>query len=418
MSIQEEILKLARGVKEASRCLLKCSGKLKDEVLIAMSRTIRENKDLLLEANQRDIALAQEENLPPALIDRLLLNDKRIDSMADGLKDVAQLKDPVGEVVGMWRRPNGLQIGQIRVPLGVVGIIYESRPNVTADATGLCLKSGNAIILRGGREAINSNKAIASLLQETLRGYGFPKFLITLIESTDRAWVQELVKLNGYIDVVILRGGKALLDVIGQESKVPIIAHGEGNCHTYVDKDADIDMAVKIAFNAKVQRPGVCNAMETLLVHKERAEEFLPIIAKKLKEAQVEIRGCPRTREIITDIDEAIEEDWYKEYLDLILAVKVVGSLDEAIDHINRYGSSHSEAIVTSSYQNSRRFLEEVDAAAVYVNASTRFTDGGEFGLGAEIGISTQKLHARGPMGLRELTTTKFIILGDGQIRE
>ncbi|HAV42755.1 TPA: glutamate-5-semialdehyde dehydrogenase [bacterium] len=418
MSIQEEILKLAREVKEASRYLSKCSSKLKDEVLLAMSKKIKEKKDLLLEANQKDIASAEEENLPPALIDRLLLNDKRIDSMADGLKDVAQLKDPVGEVVGMWRRPNGLQIGQIRVPLGVVGIIYESRPNVTADATGLCLKSGNAIILRGGREAINSNKAIASLLQEALKRHDLPEPLITLIESTDRAWVQELVKLNGYIDVVILRGGKALLNVIGQESKVPIIAHGEGNCHTYIDKGADIDMAVKIAFNAKVQRPGVCNAMETLLVHKERAEEFLPIIAKKLKEAQVEIRGCPRTREIITDIDEAIEEDWYKEYLDLILAVKVVGSLDEAIDHINRYGSSHSEAIVTSSYQNSRRFLEEVDAAAIYVNASTRFTDGGEFGLGAEIGISTQKLHARGPMGLRELTTTKFIILGDGQIRE
>lgn len=418
MSIQEEVLSLAGEAKEASRILAKSSSKLKDKTLLDMARAIEENRDFLIGENKKDIDFAKENNLSGALVDRLLLNDKRINGMVDGLRDVVGLSDPVGEVVGMWRRPNGLQIGRVRVPLGVVGIIYESRPNVTADAAGLCLKSGNVIILRGGKEAINSNKAVTSLLRSALKENGLPEALVTLIESTDRAWVRELVKLNGYVDIVILRGGKTLLDAIGEEARVPIVAHGEGNCHTYVDGDADLQMAAKIAFNAKVQRPGVCNAMETLLVHKDIAARFLPEIARQLEKVQVEIRGCQKTKEIVSQVKQAAEEDWAREYLDLILAVKVVDSLDEAIDHINRYGSSHSEAIVTSSYENSRRFLEGVDAAAVYVNASTRFTDGGEFGLGAEIGISTQKLHARGPMGLKELTTTKFIILGDGQIRE
>lgn len=420
MSIYDEIIKIATNSKQASLKLANLSSKVKDEALLSMANALEEQVNLIMEENKKDLDYAKEKGLSSALVDRLLLNERRIKAMITGLRDIASLPDPVGEIISMKKRPNGLQVGKVRVPLGVIGIIYEARPNVTADAAGLCLKSGNAVILRGGTEAINSNKIIAKILNDAAVSAGIPKNSISLIEITEREAVQTLVKLNQLVDVIILRGGKQLMEAIGKDATVPIIAHGEGNCHVYVDKEAELDMAINIAFNAKVQRPGVCNAMETLLVHKDKAEEFLPQIIAKLKSANVEIRGCENTRKIVPDPDivEATEEDWSKEYLDLILAVKVVNSLDEAIEHINKYGSSHSEAIVTSSYRNARKFLQEVDAAAVYVNASTRFTDGGEFGLGSEIGISTQKLHARGPMGLVELTTTKFIIFGDGQIRE
>ncbi|MEW6618256.1 MAG: glutamate-5-semialdehyde dehydrogenase [bacterium] len=419
MEIKDEVTKIANLSKQASFKLSNLSSKIKDTALLAMAKAIEESANIILEENKKDLEFAKSQGLSSALIDRLTLNEKRIKVMADGLRDVANLPDPIGEIISMSKRPNGLQIGRVRIPLGVVGIIYEARPNVTADAVGLCLKSGNAVILRGGTEAINSNKIIVRILDSAAISIGIPQNSVSLIEITDRQAVRELVKLNHLIDVIILRGGKGLIETIGEETKVPIIAHGEGNCHVYVDCPADLAMAAEIAFNAKVQRPGVCNAIESLLVHQDVAREFLPTIINRLKSAKVEIRGCPQTREIVSEgIIQATEEDWYKEYLDLILAVKVVSGLDEAIEHINIYGSSHSEAIVTSSYRNARRFLQEVDAAAVYVNASTRFTDGAEFGLGAEIGISTQKLHARGPMGLVELTTTKFIILGDGQIRE
>jgi glutamate-5-semialdehyde dehydrogenase len=414
----DSLIKIATQVKQASYGLANLSTRVKNDALLAMARALEEATGQILEENKKDLTYAIEKGISDALIDRLALDEKRVMAMAKGLRDVIALPDPVGEVISMSRRPNGLQIGRVRVPLGVIGIIYEARPNVTADTAGLCLKSGNAVILRGGKEAINSNKIIANILGKAAAAAGVPQGSISLIEDTDRQAVRELVKLHNIVDVIILRGGKSLLEAIGTESSVPIISHGEGNCHVFVDRDADLLMAERIVFNAKVQRPGVCNAAESLLVHKDIACEFLPRTISQLKEAGVEIRGCLKTKEIVPDIIEAIEGDWSKEYLGLILSVKVVDSLDEAIEHINKYGSSHSEAIVTSSYSGARRFLQEIDAAAVYVNASTRFTDGGEFGLGAEMGISTQKLHARGPMGLVELTTLKFIIFGDGQIRE
>lgn len=418
MNIKDDIIKIATQAKQASRKLANLSSKVKNDALLAMAKALEDNLLQILEENKKDLANAKEKEMSAALIDRLSLNEKRVIAMAAGLRDIAALPDPIGEIGSMCRRPNGLQIGKMRVPLGVIGIIYEARPNVTADAAGLCFKSGNAVILRGGSEAINSNKIIASILEESAVSMGMPSHSISLVENTDRQAVRELVKLNGLVDVIILRGGKSLIEAIGTEASVPIISHGAGNCHVFVDRDADLLMATRIVFNAKVQRPGVCNAMESLLVHKDIAREFLPEMIGQLKGAGVEVRGCVETRSIVPDILEATEDDWGKEYLDLILSIKVVELLDEAIEHIHKYGSSHSEAIVTSSYANAGRFLQEVDAAAVYVNASTRFTDGGEFGLGAEMGISTQKLHARGPMGLVELTTTKFIILGDGQIRE
>jgi len=414
----DTIIKIAAQAKQASRGLANLSARVKNDALLSMAKALEEATGQIMEENKKDLIYAKEKGLPAVLIDRLALNEKRVMAMAAGLMDVVAIPDPVGEVTSMWRRPNGLQIGRVRVPLGVIGIIYESRPNVTADTAGLCLKSGNAVILRGGKEAINSNKIIADILGKAATAAGIPQNSISFIENTDRQAVRELVKLHNLVDVIILRGGKSLLEAVGTESSVPIISHGEGNCHVFVDKDADLSMAARIVFNAKVHRPGVCNAAESLLVHRDIAIEFLPGMINQLKEAGVEIRGCLETKRIVPDILEATEDDWSKEYLDLILSVKIVDSLDDAIEHINRYGSSHSEAIVTSSYANSRRFLQEVDAAAVYVNASTRFTDGGEFGLGAEMGISTQKLHARGPMGLVELTTLKFIIFGDGQIRE
>lgn len=418
MELKEQVIRMARKAKQASQKLAKLSSTVKNEALLKMAQVLETHKDKILKLNHKDIVLAKAKGLPLALIDRLTLNEKRIKQMCDGLRQIAQLEDPVGKIESMWRRPNGLLIGRMRVPLGVIGIIYESRPNVTVDAAGLCLKAGNAVILRGGSEAINSNIALIDALSEAIQEVGLPGECIQLVRTTDRKAVGEMLKLNEYIDVIIPRGGESLIKMVTENSTIPVIKHYKGVCHVYVDEEADLKMAEKIAFNAKVQRPGVCNAMETLLVAEKIADKFLPVVIRKLQEAGVEIRGDEKTCKISPNVKRATEEDWSTEYLDLILSVKVVSGIDEAIAHINRYGSHHSDAIVTNSYIKSRKFLREVDSAAVYVNASTRFTDGGEFGLGAEIGISTDKLHARGPMGVKELTTTKFIILGEGQIRE
>jgi len=418
MELKEQVIRMARKAKQASQKLAKLSSTVKNEALLKMAQILETHKDKILKLNHKDIVLAKAKGLPPALIDRLTLNEKRIKQMCDGLRQIAQLEDPVGKIESMWRRPNGLLIGRMRVPLGVIGIIYESRPNVTVDAAGLCLKAGNAVILRGGSEAINSNIALTDALSEAIQEVGLPGECIQLVRTTDRKAVGEMLKLNEYIDVIIPRGGESLIKMVTENSTIPVIKHYKGVCHVYVDEEADLKMAEKIAFNAKVQRPGVCNAMETLLVAEKIADKFLPVVIRKLQEAGVEIRGDEKTCKISPNVKRATEEDWSTEYLDLILSVKVVSGIDEAIAHINRYGSHHSDAIITNSYIKSRKFLREVDSAAVYVNASTRFTDGGEFGLGAEIGISTDKLHARGPMGVKELTTTKFIILGEGQIRE
>jgi glutamate-5-semialdehyde dehydrogenase len=413
----DELILKGEKAKKASYKLANLSSLIKDDALKKMSELLIKEKAKILEANAIDVQNAVDRGIKGALIDRLTLNEKRIAAMAEGLLQIAALPDPVGEVVSMWKRPNGLQIGQKRVPIGVVGMIYEARPNVTVDAAGLCIKSGNAVILRGGSEAINSNKAIISVIDTALAEAGMPEGTVQLIEDTSRETVARMMKLNKYIDVLIPRGGEGLINSVVQNSTVPVIQTGTGNCHVYVDGDADLDMAERIIVNAKTSRPGVCNAAETMLVDEAVAQEFLPKVLKTLQGLNVEIRGCERTRAIYSDCLPAAEEDWDKEYLDYILAVKVVGGIDEAIEHINRHGTKHSEAIVTTNYNKAQRFLNEIDAAAVYVNASTRFTDGGEFGFGAEIGISNQKLHARGPVGLKELTTIKYIIYGEGQIR-
>lgn len=415
MAIREEMLELARRAKEARPGLATLSRAVKDAALLAMADALVAEGEELLAANRRDLDAA--EGLSKAMIDRLTLSQARIEAMAEGLRQVAALPDPVGEMERVWVRPNGLRIGKMRVPIGVVLVIYESRPNVTADAAGLCLKSGNPCILRGGSEAIHTNSAIAAVLSRAAREQGVPADAIQFVETTDREAVGALVELEDYIDVVIPRGGKGLIKAISERSNIPVIKHLDGVCHTFVDASADFDMALRICHNAKVQRPGVCNAMETLLVHADIAEEFLPLVAADLEAAGVELRGCERSRRIVPSMKAATEEDWYAEYLDLILAVRVVPGLEEAIDHINRYGSAHSDAIVTGDYSAAMRFLEGVDSAVVYVNASTRFTDGFEFGFGAEIGISTNRLHARGPMGLYELTTYKYVVFGSGQIR-
>lgn len=413
----DELILKGEKAKKASYKLANLSSLIKDDALKKMSELLIKEKAKILEANAIDVQNAVDRGIKGALIDRLTLNEKRIAAMAEGLLQIAALPDPVGEVVSMWKRPNGLQIGQKRVPIGVVGMIYEARPNVTVDAAGLCIKSGNAVILRGGSEAINSNKAIISVIDAALAEAGMPEGTVQLIEDTSRETVARMMKLNKYIDVLIPRGGEGLINSVVQNSTVPVIQTGTGNCHVYVDGDADLDMAERIIVNAKTSRPGVCNAAETMLVDEAVAREFLPKVLKTLQGLNVEIRGCERTRAIYGDCLPATEEDWDKEYLDYILAVKVVGGIDEAIEHINRHGTKHSEAIVTTNYNKAQRFLNEIDAAAVYVNASTRFTDGGEFGFGAEIGISNQKLHARGPVGLKELTTIKYIIYGEGQVR-
>lgn len=417
MTIKEMVLQKAKAAKKAARGLANVSSTVKNDALIAMADGLMDATEALKAENAKDMEYGCGKGLSSALMDRLELTDKRIAGMASGLKEIAALPDPIGEVTRMSLRPSGLQIGKVRVPIGVIGIIYESRPNVTADAAALCLKSGNAIILRGGSEAINSNTAIAKILVEAAVAAGLPEGCIQLIDITDRQAVMDMLKLDEYIDMIVARGGHGLIKTVTENSTIPVAKHSAGLCHTYVDTGADLKMAEEICFNAKVQRPGVCNAMETLLVHKDEAEKFLPGMIRRLQEAGVEIRGCSETRKIFPSVAEAVEEDWRTEYLDLILSIKVVGDIDEAIDHIMTFGSLHSDAIVTKDYDRSRKFLNEVDSAAVYVNASTRFTDGNEFGLGAELGISTQKLHSRGPMGLEDLTSQKYIIFGSGQIR-
>ena len=402
--------------KQAARKLA-VAGSQKDKALEAIADALTAHTQEILAANGEDLDAARANGMSQSLLDRLALNEKRIQGMAQGVRQVAAQPDPVGQVLEGSLRPNGLRIEKVSVPLGVVGMIYEARPNVTADAAALCLKAGNAVILRGGKEAFRSNRAIAQVMRQTVESAGLPADSIQLVEDTSRASSVEMMGLTGYLDVLIPRGGAGLIRTVVENSRVPVIETGVGNCHVYVDDAADTDMAVNIIFNAKTSRPSVCNAIETVLVHKDAAQQVLPAVKAKLDEKQVEIRGCERTCQILSGCTPATEEDWSTEYLDYILAVKVVDSLDEAMDHIARYSSGHSECIVTENYAHAERFLNEVDSAAVYVNASTRFTDGGEFGLGAEVGISTQKLHARGPMGVRQLTSQKFIIRGSGQIR-
>lgn len=413
----DELKKIGIQAKEAEAVLRTLERGRKDEVLKRAAEYLVRWETALLEANEKDMEAAREKGMAQGLLDRLALNGTRIESMAEGLLQVAAAEDPVGEVLHMNKRPNGLMIGQKRVPLGVVGIIYEARPNVTADAFGLCFKAGNAVILKGGSDALCSNRAIVAVLQKALSDCGVCAGAVQLIESQDRQVTARFMKMNEYVDVLIPRGGAGLIRTVVQESTVPVIETGTGNCHIYVDASADLDMAAEILLNAKTQRIGVCNACESLVVHEAVADSFLPLAAARLAEKNVEMRGDEKAMAVDKSIVPAQEEDWGKEYLDYILSVKVVRNIDEAIAHINRYNTGHSEAIVTKDYENAQRFLDEIDAAAVYVNASTRFTDGGEFGFGAEIGISTQKLHARGPMGLKELTTAKYIIYGNGQVR-
>ena len=418
MSIREEVISQADAAKEASRKLAKAGTNEKNKALNEIADKLLERQEEILEINKKDMEKGRENNLNKALLDRLKLTKERIEGMARGLREVAAQEDPIGEVPEMWKRPNGLQIGKIRVPLGVIGIIYEARPNVTVDVAGLCLKSGNTVILRGGSNAFNSNQILTNIIQDGLVEAGLPKESVQLIPTTDRQAVDVLLSLNNHLDVLIPRGGEGLIQKVVNDSKVPVIETGVGNCHVYVNKDADLTKAKKIVFNAKYSRPAVCNAAETLLVDEEIAEEFLPEMARIFAESNVELRGCERTKEIVPKVKEATKEDYATEFKDYILAVKVVDNYEEGVEHIYQYGTNHSEAIITENYTTARAFLDDIDAAAVYVNASTRFTDGGQFGLGAETGISTQKLHARGPMGLKELTTTKYIIMGNGQIRE
>lgn len=412
-----ELIIKAENAKKASYKLSNTSTVDKNKGLLKIAQMLIDNANDIFAANAIDVENAKAKGVTTALIDRLTLNEKRVNDMAEGLRQIASLPDPVGEVISAWKRPNGLQIGQQRVPLGVIGIIYEARPNVTVDAAALCLKSGNVAILRGGSEAINSNKAIVNIISKALKEAGIPEAAVQLIEDTGRETAVEMMKLNKYIDVLIPRGGAGLIQTVVKNASVPVIETGTGNCHVYVDGDGDLEMGERIIINAKTSRPAVCNAAETLLVDEKIAEKFIPKVLKSLRDMNVEIRGCEKTQKLFSDVKPATEEDWDTEYLDYILAVKVVNGIDEAIEHINAHGTRHSEAIITNNYDKARKFQQEVDAAAVYVNASTRFTDGFEFGFGAEIGISNQKLHARGPLGLKELTTIKYIINGNGQIR-
>ena len=411
------LLQLGINAKEAENTMRTITTDQKNQVLAAVADHLIASTDKLLEANAVDVANAKQNHMPEGLVDRLMLSPERIEGMAEGLRQLVALEDPIGEVTGMKKRPNGLLIGQKRVPLGVVGIIYEARPNVTADAFGLCFKTGNVVILKGGSDAIHSNEAIVDCIRESLKACGITENAIQLIADTSRETAAEFMKMNEYVDVLIPRGGKGLIKAVVNQSTIPVIETGTGNCHIYVDESADLDMAVNIILNAKTQRVGVCNACESLLVHANVKEKLLPVLAQKLKEKHVEMRADKEAHELMPGSVDATEEDWGTEYLDYILSIKVVYSVDEAIAHINHYNTGHSEAIITNDYTNAQKFLDEVDAAAVYVNASTRFTDGFEFGYGAEIGISTQKLNARGPMGLLALTTTKYIIYGNGQIR-
>jgi glutamate-5-semialdehyde dehydrogenase len=417
ITTKEAVELFCRRAKEAAALVSRAGTDAKNGALLAMARGLRGKAALLKEENRKDLSAGEAKGLSRALMDRLTLSDAGIEQMARGIEEVAALPDPVGEVERMHRRPNGLWVGRMRIPLGVIGIIYESRPNVTADAAALCVKSGNAVILRGGSEAIRSNMAIARVLREALEEAGLPADAVSMIDRTDREAIDEMLKAEEYIDLIIPRGGEGLIRSVAEKSRIPVIKHYKGVCHVYVDEDHDPDMALSICVNAKTQRPGVCNAMETLLVHEKAAPAFLPKAAAELSARGVELRGCPRTRELVAGIAPAQEEDWGAEYLDLILSVRIVPSMEAAMEHIRRYGSLHTEAIVTRDHARAMRFVREVDSSLVLVNASTRFNDGFELGLGAEIGISTTKIHAFGPMGLTELTTTKFIAFGDGQVR-
>ncbi|MFC1883983.1 glutamate-5-semialdehyde dehydrogenase [Thermodesulfobacteriota bacterium] len=417
MSIKQMIGDIAQSAREASRIIRGVERAQKDSALELMASKLIEKRELIIEENKKDLSDAKKAGLSAAMIDRLTINEEVIKSMAGGLKDVAALPDPVGQVTGMWKRPNGLQVGRVRIPLGVIGFIYESRPNVTVDAAALCLKSGNAVILKGGSEAINSNLILAKILDEALKESKLPQKAIQVVPTTDREAVNILISLDQFIDIVIPRGGEGLIRLVTNNSKIPVLKHFVGVCHIYIDEFADLKMAEEICFNAKVQRPGVCNAMETMLVHKSVAAEFLPTMLGRFFEAGVEIRGCPETVKLVPETKKASEDDWPAEFLDLILAVRVIPDMDTALDHIEKFSSNHTEAIITDNYHNAHRFLAMVDSSVVLVNASTRFNDGNQLGLGAEIGINTSKLHAFGPMGLEELTTTKFIVYGQGQVR-
>ncbi len=415
--MKREIVELARKTKEASRFVAKIPSGVKEELLLKIADRIDKEREFLQRENRKDVEKAREAGLPKAMIQRLELTDKVIDSMVKGTREIALQPDPVGEIEGMWRRPSGIVVGRMRIPIGVVCMIYESRPNVTLDAAALCIKSGNAVILRGGSEAINSNKAIGKVINEALKEFGLPENVVSVVPITDREAIKVLLELEDYIDLVIPRGGEALIRFVVQNSRIPVLKHYKGVCHIFVDESADQDMALNICVNAKVQKPGVCNAVETILVHEGIAKGFVPKLVAELEKHGVEIRGCEKVRAIVPSVKEATEEDWYAEYLDLVVAMRVVKDIDEAIEHIERYGSNHTESIITRDYSNAQKFLREVDSSTVMVNASTRFSDGGEFGLGAEIGISTTKLHAYGPMGAKDLTITKFIVFGEGQIR-
>jgi glutamate-5-semialdehyde dehydrogenase len=416
--MKETILNKAMQAKEASRFIARASTDKKNKIILRMADYIRKKKNELIKANNVDVKNAEKKGLTKAIIDRLTLKEKRIDEMIKGLEEVVILPDPVGEITKMWLRPNGMLVGKMRVPIGVIGVIYEARPNVTVDVTGLCLKAGNSVVLRGGSESINSNLALVKILKEALKDEDMHDGVVTYIDIPQREAVVEMIKLEGIIDLIIPRGGEGLIRTVTENSRIPVLKHYKGVCHVFVDRDADLKIAEEICFNAKVQRPATCNAMETMLVDEPIAKKFLPKMLKRFERAGVEIRGCSKTKEIYSNVKEVQEEDYYKEYLDLILNVKVIKDMDEAIEHITKYGSAHSDAIVTTNYDKAMRFLREVDSSAVFVNASTRLNDGYQFGLGAEIGISTDKIHARGPMGLEELTCTKFIVLGNGQLRQ
>jgi glutamate-5-semialdehyde dehydrogenase len=417
MSVDSSIKAMAQAAKAAAKDIAKCPSPQKNEVLLKMAANIEEKASYLKDENNKDLTRAKEMGLSAAMIERLTITDSTISAMAQGLKEVAQLEDPIDALSQTWLRPNGLQVSRMRIPLGVIGMIYESRPNVTVDAAGLCLKAGNAVILRGGSEALHSNQALAGTISRALRESGLPQEAVQIVPIRDRAAVTALLQQEEYIDLIIPRGGESLIRFVVENSEIPVLKHYKGVCHVYIDDGADLKMAEDICLNAKVQRPGVCNAMETMLVHRAIAQEFLLSISKRFVQAGVEIRGCAETCRILPEAKAALEEDWPAEYLDLVIAVKVVDNMDQAIDHITNFGSNHTEAIVTQNYERAKRFIRAVDSSVVLVNASTRFNDGGQLGLGAEIGISTSKLHAFGPMGVEELTTTKFVVYGDGQIR-
>ena len=418
MDLTSYVRSKAEDARKGARSLAGLSSTQKNNALRRMAEALKKRSKELQRENAKDLANARRKGLSKAMIDRLSLTGKRINEMAQGLEEVAALPDPVGEITGMRQRPNGMTVGKMRVPIGVIGIIYESRPNVTADTTSLCLKSGNAVVLRGGSEAINSNRAIVKILRASARAEGIHEGAITFIDQPDREAVMELLKLEGVVDLIIPRGGEGLIRAVTENSRIPVLKHYKGVCHVFVDSDADLSMAEDICFNAKVQRPGTCNAMETMLVDRKIAKRFLPGMAKRFRKAGVRIKGCPQTRKVLPSAEAVEEEDYYREYLDLVLNVRIVKDIDVAMDHIARYGSSHSDSIVTRDYAKGMKFLREVDSSAVFINVSTRLNDGYQFGLGAEIGISTDKIHARGPMGLEELTCTKFIVLGNGQLRE